>query len=203
MSLDSFANLKASIADHLGRSNLTDFIPDFITIAEARHKREIRIREMLTRGSITVDARQISLPTGLLEAKSLKLLTSPVTLLKYKSQHELDLFRSESTGKPEYFTINNEIEFDIEPDSSYSGEILYYKAETALSDSNTSNNILSRAPDAYLYGALVASAPFLMNDERLTVWNELYNLAVTGLANSNKQDAISGPLVSRATGDNP
>lgn len=203
MSLDTFANLKTAIADHLGRSDLTSYIPDFITLAEARHKREIRIREMVTRSAITVNARQISLPTGFLEAKTFRLLTSPVTVLKPTNFDYMNQVRDETSGKPSYFVISNEIEFDKTPDSSYSGEIVYYKAFTALSDGATSNSLLTRAPDAYLYGALVASAPFLLDDARIQVWNNLYNLAVEGLAHANRQEGHVGPMISRPHGATP
>lgn len=203
MSLDTFANLKTAIANHLDRDDLTSLIPDFITLAESRHKRDIRIKEMINRDAITVNARQISLPTGFLGSINFRLLTNPVTVLKYVNYHELNRVRDETTGKPEYFTIGNEIEFDHAPDSSYSGEIVYFKAETALSDGNTSNNILAAAPDAYLYGALTAAEPYLMNDERIPTWNSFYKNAVEGLNKQLEKGRRSGPLVSRPAGATP
>lgn len=203
MALDTFANLKSAIADELDRDDLTSQIPQFITLAEARHKRDIRIKEMINRSSITVDSRQISLPTGILETISFRLLTNPVTVLRYVDYHEMNRVRQETSGQPQYFTLANEIEFDVTPDSSYSGEIIYYKEETPLSDSNTSNNILSEAPDAYLYGALMASAPHLMEDTRLAVWTTLYKETVRGLDDLRRKSRASGHMVSRVAGPTP
>jgi len=208
VALDSFSNLKTAIANTLDRDDLTSYIPDFITLAEARHKRStdtggIRSREMITRAALTVDARQISVPTGFLESISIRLLTNPVTVLKYVNYNEMNRLRSETNGKPTYFTFGNEIEFDKTPDSSYSGEIIYYKAETALSDANTSNNILTADPAAYLYGALIASAPFLMDDPRLNLWATLYNEAAAGLNGLRKASQSSGPLSARVSGATP
>jgi hypothetical protein len=203
MAVDSYSNLKAEIANHLDHDNLTSDIDTFIDLAEARHKRDIRIRELITRGSITCDARYEDLPTGFLEAISFRLLTDPVTLLEYKSPSELTLYRSETSGKPLYYTIGAQIEFDKAPDSSYSGELLYHKAATALSDSNTSNPILVRAPDAYLYGALLATAPFLQHDERIAIWADLYKSAVDALKQAARQERAVGPLVSRVRGPAP
>ena len=200
MALDTYANLKAEIASHLDRDN-DDTIDSFIDLAEARHKRDVRIREMLTRSSLTVDDRYVALPTGFLEAKTLRLLTTPITVMTYLNQHEMNRVRSSTTGKPTYFTVHSQFEFDKDPDSSYSGEIIYYKSQTALSDSNTSNDILSRAPDLYLYGALVASAPFLLNDERIQVWAELYKEARDRVNLMDRRGV--GPLVARAAGATP
>lgn len=208
MSLDTFANLKTAIANHLDRDDLTSEIPDFIVLAEAAHKRStdkggIRIKEMLNRSAITINARQVALPTGLMEALTLRLLTTPVTDLKYVNYHEMNRLRDETNGQPKYFAISSEFEFDKSPDSSYSGEIVYYKAETALSDSNTSNNILAADPACYLYGALIASAPFIMDDPRLVVWKALYQEAADGLNGLTKRTRRPGHVVSRPAGDTP
>lgn len=203
MAVDTYANLKTEIANHLDRDDLTSDVDTFIDLAEARHKRDIRIRELITRGSITVDARYEDLPTGFLEAISFRLLTDPATLLEYKSPAELTLYRSETTGKPKYYTIGAQFEFNCTPDSSYSGELLYHKAATALSDANTSNPILVRAPDAYLYGALIAAAPFLQHDERIDMWANLYRSAVDALKQAARQERAVGPLVSRVRGPTP
>lgn len=201
MALDSYDGLKAAIADHLDDDGLSSQIEDFIDLAEARHKREIRIREMLTRASLTVDDRYVDFPTGYLEGKTLRLLTTPVTVLTYRNLHEMNRVRRETSGKPLYFTEHAQFEFDVSPDTAYSGEIIYFKSLTALSDENTSNAILIRAPDAYLYAALLASAPFLVNDERLKVWGELYLNAKDALnAVDNKR---IGPLIARAAGATP
>ncbi len=202
MSVDTYDNLKTEIANHLDRDDLSSDIDTFIDLCEARHKREVRIREMVAREDLTVDSRQESLPSGFLEMVNLRLLTNPVTVVQEINLHEMTRIRTESTGKPIYFTCyGNEIEFNQSPDSAYSGEIVYYKEQTALSGSNTTNDILTRAPDLYLYGALLAAAPFLMNDERLMTWEKLYTSARDAI---NMQDRkLAGPLVSRVVGATP
>lgn len=203
MPLDTYDDLKASIATHLDRDDLTDQIPEFIALAEARHKRDIRLREMLTRDSLSVDSRYVSLPDGFLEAQTLRLLTNPVTPLSLISINEMTLRRRDGSGKPSYYAIHSQFEFDVDPDSSYSGEIVFYKSLAPLADDNQSNALLVRAPDAYLYGALSATAPFLMNDERLQIWNSLYRQAVDGLSQATNQGRYVGPLVSRPYGATP
>lgn len=204
MALDSYSNLKTAIADHLDRDDLTSHIDDFIDLAEARHKRDIRIRELVTSGSITVDARTENLPTGFLEGISFRLITDPITPLSYVSPEEMALVRLQENGKPTYYTIlGTTIEFDKVADQSYTGDFLYHKSATALADGNTSNEILVRAPDAYLYGALLGTAPFLQHDERIDVWAALYKSCVDSLAQSRRQERVSGRLVSRVRGATP
>lgn len=45
-----------------------------------------------------------------------------------------------------------------------------FKSVTSLSDSNTTNWLLTAHPDAYLYGALLEAAPYLLDDSRLAMW---------------------------------
>lgn len=203
MALANFSDLKTSIADHLDRDDLTSHIPDFILLAEERHKNEIRIREMIQRDALTVNARYVSLPAGYLDGLTLRLLTDPVTVLTEVNLHEMSSRRSEGTGKPVYYTIHAQFEFDKTPDQSYSGEIVYYKALTALSDAAPTNDLLTRAPATYLYGALAAAAPFLMNDERLTIWERLYETAKDGVNLSSRKSRNIGPVFSRISGSTP
>lgn len=207
MSLDTFANLKNAIEKHLDRDDLTDaapdnFVEDFIVLAETRHKREVRFKEMITRVAITVNARQIAFPTRHLETLVFRILTTPVTLMTFMSIYELTRVRREVTGTPKYYSETSEFEFDVSPASSFSGEIVYYQAQVALSDSNTTNDLLTRAPDAYLYAALTASAPFLLDDSRIAVWNSLYKNAVKGLKDVDSKSK-PGPQISRVFGATP
>lgn len=204
MAFDTYENLKTAIIEELDRDDLASKVDDFIDLAEARHKRDIRIREAITRAPITIDSEYVNLPSGFNEGIGLTLLTSPRTVLAYKSPYEIDRVKREGTGKPQAFTIlGTEFEFDVAPDSAYNGRILYYAKETPLSDSNSSNNILERAPDAYFYAALLASAPHLMNDERIPVWAGLYREAVEGLSNQRRQERHMGPLVATVAGSTP
>lgn len=203
MALTTYSELKTAITNHLDRDDLTDHIDDFIDLAESRHKRDIRIRDMLTRGALTVNARYVSFPSDYLEAIGIRLLTDPVTVLTYVDLYEMNRQRSEGTGKPTLFTTHSQIEFNKTPDSSYSGEIVYYGSLTALSDANTSNAILTRAPECYLYGALTASAPFLMHDERIQVWNGLYQEAKNELNKMDRRGRHIGPLFAKVAGATP
>jgi len=204
MALDTYAGLKLAIADYLDNADLVSQIDDFIDLAEGRHKREVRIREMQDRQALTVAARYVDLPIGYLEALGIRLLTDPVTPLGGAlSWEELTKRRQETTGKPAYYTIHEQIEFDRTPDQSYSGEILFYKAVTALSDSNTSNEVLAKDPAFYLFAALAEAAPFLGADERVALWEGKYARTVDAWKEATRRSTRPGPLVARPSGATP
>src|SRR5262245_23910878 len=117
--LDSYTNLKTSIIDHLDRDDLIGYVDDFIDIAEARHKREILVREMIARAQASLTGRFLALPTRFIKMKTLRLLTNPVTVLTEINLHEMNRERDATTGKPTFYTIHEEIEFDVTADSAY------------------------------------------------------------------------------------
>lgn len=201
MALDTYANLKQAISDHLDRSDLDNYVDDFIDIAEARHKRELRFRDMLERDPLTVVNRFVDLPNDFLEAKTIRLLTDPVTVLTNVNLYEMNRVRSETNGKPTWFTIHETIEFDKTPNKAYSGEIVFYKELKPLSDSNTKNALLTKAPDVYLYSCLAAAAPFLMHMEMVQLWETLYANGRDALMKVDRKQ--SGPLISRVAGATP
>ena len=67
MALTTFAELKASIADWLNRSDLTTVIPDFITLAEHQMEREVRHYKMIERSNANLDSRYSQVPSNWLE----------------------------------------------------------------------------------------------------------------------------------------
>jgi hypothetical protein len=100
---------------------------------------------------------------------------------------------ADTTGRPQvYSVIAGQIEVWPTPDAAYTGELYYYARTAGLSDSNTSNWILDYFPDAYLYGSLVHSAPYLVDDQRTQVWASLYQNAIDGINANNEKAKFGG-----------
>lgn len=212
MALSNFTELKASVADWLNRDDLTDQIEDFIAIAESRHKREIRIREMRVREDFFVDTRIVPFPEGFLDFQYLRLKVFEATHGRkfYPNMDQLTVNQltaiskaDEDTDRPSSFCVHDAIEFNCEPDETYEGEILYYTSLPALSATQATNDLLDRAPDIYLWSTLSASAPFLLHDERIQTWEALYQSTKETLHQSNHDARHGGPLVSRVHGATP
>ncbi len=172
MAVDTCNNLKLAIADFLARDDLTSQIPDFITMAEARMSRELETRSQEKRATASTVAgnEYLALPTDLREVREVKLNTMPLTGRSYYSPSVLDTrVSSGGQGKPlGYSIVGDEIKLRPVPDAVYTIEIVYIGTITALSATNQTNNILSRSPDAYLYGSLVHSAPYFKNSVSYT-----------------------------------
>ena len=114
------------------------------------------------------------------EVREVKLNTTPLTVLTYYSPVALDSnFSSGGVGKPKGFSIiGDEMKMRPVPDDSYTAEIIYIGSITALSDSNATNNILTRSPDAYLYGSLAEAYAYLLDETRASQYLQRFNLAL-------------------------
>ena len=197
MALDTYANLKTEIASFLNRDDLTSQIDTFIDLAETRHARDLRIQEMeAVDTSITTVAgtQSYDLPTGYIELRYAMLQTSPYTMLQYMSP--ADFFRVYNLGEgnvmPIYYTmVGKKIYLGHAPDDANVLELGFFKKATALSSSNTTNDILTNFPDLYLYGSLAETSPFLMQDERLAVWSSLYKEVVRTANESAQRGRVS------------
>ena len=196
MAISTYAELKTAIASWLDRSDLTDVIPDFITLAETRHKRDFKIRRMETRvtANTIANTEYYTLPDNYVAMRNIKLNTDTKTPLEFLTPEIMDRLQAGSqTGCPKAYSIKgNDIQIRPIPDGIYEIEIAYYKTFTPLSDSNTTNDMLTHHPDVYLYGALVEAEPYLMNDKRIDVWAGYYDRAKKDIIDSNERDRHSG-----------
>ena len=181
MAITTYSELKSAVADWLNRSDLTSAIPNFIALAEAQLNRQIRHRKMITRADATLDTPYFAVPGDWLENIRFQLNTNPVTPLVYRTPEQLleDNQVYVTSGQPMFYTmVGQQFQVLPAPDGSYDAELLYYAKIPALSDSNTTNWLLTEAPDVYLYATLAQSAPYLKEDERTNTWLSLYQ-AVT------------------------
>jgi len=200
MAFTTYTELKSVVADYLARTDLTAQIPDFITLAEVRLKRDLRIRQMLkvATSAMTVSDSTVALPSDFLAIREIHLDTNPAASLEYLSPSSF--FNNAHTtvlGKPTKYTVlAAEFQFAPIPDSAHTLQILYYATPTPLSTSVASNVFLANCPDLLLYAALGEAEPYLINDARIQTWAALYDRGLTSLSSSDESSEYAGsPLV--------
>lgn len=204
MAFTSYSDLKTTVANYLGRSDLTTQIPDFIRLAETRLARELRTRQMLksATASMTGGDSKIALPTDFLEVRDLYIQGNPRVPVSYLSPSAFTRdARADESGKPVYYTVlASEFMFAPIADGTYTLEILYYAKPAVLSDSNSSNVFLANYFDALLYGALAEAEPYLINDARVQMWISMYDRAINNISTSDENSEYSGvPLQMKVT----
>ena len=196
MAYTSYSDLQTSVANYLGRSDLTAVIPDFIRFAETRLARELRTRKMLksATSSMTAGDARVALPTDFLEIRDLYTQGNPRKPVTYMSPSAFTRnARADESGLPVFYTtLSAEFQFAPIPDTAYVLEILYYAQPTVLSSSNSSNVFLANYPDALLYGSLLEAEPYLINDARSQTWAALYDRAIKNISDADEAGEYSG-----------
>ncbi|MBP2301571.1 phage adaptor protein [Azospirillum picis] len=193
MALASYADLLASAASWLNRDDLTAVIPDLVVLAEADFGRRLRLRLQIKRATAVLDEEYEALPPDWIEAVSLTVSASPVVVLEYVTPQQMATLKAGGeAGTPAYYTIKGgEFQFYPTPSGSPTLEMTYYAKVPPLAEDGT-NALFAAAPDLYLWGTLMQSAPFLREDERIITWGALYKAAMDGLMASDARAAQSG-----------
>ena len=206
MALSTYSELKTSIASWLHRDNLTTVIPDLIDLCETKFNRVLRLSTMEVRSTATLDQQYETVPSDFLEMRSIQLTGGSGGMLAYLTpQQANDTFKSTETGIPRFYSIvDSTIVFYPPPGGSYDMEMLYYKAIPALSDSATTNWMLTNHPDVYLYGSLKEAEAFIKNDPRIATWKQQYEEAIAQVMAADQRARWSGgPMQIRAGMFNP
>jgi hypothetical protein len=205
MALATYSDLKTSLANWLNRTDLTSEISgDFIVLAEKDFNSKLRVRKMIAQSSITIDAETETLPTGFLQVRDFYILQGSTKYsLQYITPAQMDQIRGGSTtGQPSTYTIlGDNLRFAPAPSTSYTGIINYYKEFDPLSDTNTSNYILTNHPAIYLYGSLYHASNFLggIEPNQAGQWEKMYQTALERLERNDKEDSYgNAPLQQRS-----
>src|SRR5690349_15542353 len=156
MALDSYANLKTAISTWLVRADVASDVDDMIDMFEAWANRNLRVAQMEEEATTPV-TEYIALPSDFLELRDIQWQGNPRRELEYMTPILADIYDpTGSTGLPKFYTIvGDQLRVIPAPsDTSVNVRIDYWRKVPALSDSQTTNWLLSTYPDAYLYGSL-------------------------------------------------
>jgi hypothetical protein len=166
MAIGTYAQLQSAVADWAARADLSPRMADYITMAEARFNRELRVRQMETEATVTMSEGTGTLPTDFLAMKRVTYQGSPVTELYYQTPAYLqDAYPDTTASDPVVYTLEG-LSIKVRPITSTSIKMLYWQKIPALSDAATTNWLLTAHPDLYLAATLAEVAQWEpdMND---------------------------------------
>ena len=159
MTIETYDDLKAAVADFSGSNSIASFLDTAIQIADSRlyandsETLKIRSMETLTTSVLSTSSRFLALPTGFLSMRKIGLIYSDQRIALIPVMPD-SLKVYDVAGIPKFYTVTSQIELDRTPDDTYSVEIQHFAKLPALSDSVDDNALLLSNPDVYLYGAL-------------------------------------------------
>jgi len=164
MTISTYATLKDAVLKWLLRANSDLVVTDtqlarYIQLCEKEMNRRLKENRLLFADAnltIAEDTATLALPTNYSQVMSFEHSDDQARGIDYVSP---PVFASDHTGRgvgrPDTYTIiGTNMRFAPTPDADYEAYMLYRSTVTALSDTNTTNVILTAHPDLYLYGSL-------------------------------------------------
>jgi hypothetical protein len=190
-------DLMVDTLNRLGSVVVKDRCASWIKLHEARANRVLRDRNMVLRATASLVNGMIRLPNDFKEAIQIQI--NDGTLVKPRplslvTQEEADRIRASGrlTEPAHYAIVGNYLEVVPYTDTASAIELAYYKAVPALTTEAPTNWLLTEHPDYYFYGALVHSAPYLRDDERIVIWGQLAQTAQDEMLIATERSRLSG-----------
>lgn len=196
----NYYDLQTIIAKRLKRTDLGSDIPVYIRMVESRINTTLyRARELESsyQTITTAGNNSISLPDDFGSLKNAQIIGSTNYVLDILSDDNLLQMSSNNYQDiPQYFVIqgNSMLLYPI-PNGEYTVSIIYYTTLKGLSSINTTNWLLSKAPDVYLYGALVEACIDTQDFDLLQIYEPRYQQAMNNLDASFTVESFSGPAL--------
>ena len=168
MALTSYDDLQTGIANWLARSDLTPFIPDFITLFEAVAARKMKVRPEQVRVTLTPVAGSVALPADYLSWIRLTWTGSPKRDLEYAHPSYIQEHYPDSpSANPNFFTIEGST-ITVAPSDNTALDFLYNQKTAAVS--GALNWLWTNHPDIYLAGAMFEAAKFTKDPDAIQLW---------------------------------
>lgn len=179
----TYDSLVADVQSYLERTDTAtvEKIPTFVMLAEQALAADIKFLGNLTVNNSTmiISSSVIAKPARWRKTVSMNVTVAgvkqPILLRKYEYLREYWPDVAE-TGVPAYYADYDYTHWLVAPTpaAAYTFEVLYYERVQPLDSSNQSNWFTEYAPQALLYGSLLQAMPFLKNDSRTALWQQMY-----------------------------
>lgn len=200
MAIATYSDLLKTVTTWLGKAELISYVPDFVTLAQARINRQVRAKAMETKStSITIDAEYEDVPADFLQVKHFYITSSsPRKSLEPLDANSItDLYTT--SGQPKYFSVDGgQFRFAPTPDAAYTATLVYFaKPATLAASSQETNSLFPTNADLYLYATLIEAEAFIKDDPRLPVWKAAYDEALHNLNRASGNWRHGGPLTTR------
>lgn len=189
----TYATLQTQIAGFLLRDDLTAQIPTFILMAEAALNRDLRHWRQEKSVDEAVTTSFVDLPSDWQAFKRVSIGSRKLDVVSHEYLMQRREVSNDEAGDPRFYSLSaGRIELQPAPSGSETLTMIYRASIPELSDTTTTNWVLEHHPDLYIYGALLHSAPYLQEDERVNVWGSLYATALSQANAQSARNSVSG-----------
>lgn len=175
MPLSTYDELVTSVTEWLEREDVaTARIKDFISIAEKKVNRKLRVLEMESAGTLATvgGVDTVTLPARFLQMRDLTRQYGGYDIpMKSIVPAQSSKLSGDTSGMPtNYSIVGNTIRLYPTPDGVYTLDYVAYMADEELSDSNLTNILVPDYSDILLYQAVSVGWAFLMEEQKAAQW---------------------------------
>jgi hypothetical protein len=159
-------------------------IPRLINLAERRIARELKVQGFINvvTGTLTTGLSVYDKPDRWRDTISMTVNGVPIFARSY--EYLRNYWPNEaSTAAPQFYADYDFQHWLIAPTPNATSvlEIVYYEQPALLGDDLQTNWLTEYAPDILLYATLLEATPFLKSDERIQVWQAMYDRTAQAL----------------------
>ena len=192
MAIADYSELILATGEHVNRTDIVDTAPRFVTMAEVKLNRTLRLRDQETLVTSTPDANGVvALPSDFLEIRSVVTQANPPIVLRAMGADSANEIRT--GGQPIGYTITQS-DLVLEPPSERVLLISYYASIPALTSAAPTNWLLTKHPDIYLYATAFEAFMFLRDPEGAKIASDLLRGSID---DAKRADAMGRYSVSR------
>ena len=159
-------------------------LPRLITLGERRISRELKIQGFIRAVTTPLQAGVATYrkPDRWRDTVSMTLNGAPIFARAY--EYCRNYWPDEAqTATPQFYADYDYNHWLITPTPNADStlEVMYYEQPRFLGEDFQTNWLTEYAPQLLLYGTLLEATPFLKNDERINVWQSMYDRAAAML----------------------
>lgn len=184
MPINDYTSLKAAVTNWMTRSDLSGEAADCISLAEAALNRELNPVETDVAIVGVVNSRRIDIAsTSCVEPIALFLAQAGEDEIEMTMKTDGTFPYRNSSGMPSVYSLDgNYIDFDCPVDQAYPFRFRI-RQKFALSDSASTNWLLTEHPDVYLAAVMVWGGLFIQDDPTASRWASVLNSGIPSVRN--------------------
>lgn len=191
--IGTYDDLVVMVGNWLDRGDLTDRIPEFVALLEARLNRLLRTSLQDTLATWAVNSGEYALPDDFRKLRWLANVDQSPLAEVPPSQ----LQQWANAGRASvYAIVNRSLLVSPEPtsDNPITLSASYYRRIPPLGSAQPTNWLLDECPDIYVWGALHQAATYIRDPEAIDTCKAYLDEAIAELQAASRKDAWGGPI---------
>lgn len=198
--IGTYDDLVAMVGNWLDRDDLTDRIPEFISLLEGRLNRLLRTVMQETPATFAITSETYALPDDFRRMRKLYYAGQPAMILSEVAPSELVNWQSGFQPVTRVYAIEGRtlrLADAASTDNPVTLSALYWRRIPPLGTFQPVNWLLLEHPDIYLWGALHQAATYIRDGDAVDACKIYLDEAIAELIAMSTTDQYGGPVYAR------